>query len=260
MIFLTGDCHGEFRKFSTLAFPEQKKLTKSDIVIILGDFGGIWDECESSFERRWLSWLDSKNFTTVFIDGNHENFDRLNREYEVVDFHGGKAHKIRDSIYHLMRGEIFDFDGMKFFAFGGARSHDISDGIIYRSDFKTDEEYKRHIKKMNKERKSFRVNHVSWWAEELPSDEEIAHANDTLEKCGYTVDYVLTHCAPDSVVTSSYLMSSFESDKLTQYFESLLPRLTFKHWFFGHYHHDSLDIDYKFTILYGDIIELWRVT
>ena len=254
MIFITGDCHGEFRKFSTHAFPEQKELTKNDIVIILGDFGCIWDERESSFEKRWLGWLDSKNFTTVFIDGNHENFDRLNSEYEVVDFHGGKVHKIRDSIYHLMRGEVFDFEGKKFFAFGGASSHDISDGIISRSDFNSDSEYKRCIKKWVKERKMFRINHVSWWEDELPSDEQIAHAETTLDGCGFTVDYVLTHCAPDSVVRS-LCGSFFESDKLTRYFESLLPRLAFKKWFFGHYH-DDIDIDERFSLLYDDIIKL----
>ena len=36
-------------------------------------------------EQRWgkqdgtsvLDWLDGKAFTTLFVDGNHENFDRL---------------------------------------------------------------------------------------------------------------------------------------------------------------------------------------
>ena len=39
-------------------------------------------------------------------------------------------HKIRDSVIHLMRGEIYDIDDKKFFTFGGARSHDIRDGIL----------------------------------------------------------------------------------------------------------------------------------
>ena len=30
MIFVTGDCHGEFQKFSTSAFPEQREMTKDD--------------------------------------------------------------------------------------------------------------------------------------------------------------------------------------------------------------------------------------
>lgn len=112
MIFVTGDCHSEFQKFSTPAFPEQREMTKDDIVIICGDFGAVWNaDGISNSEAYWLNWLGEKPFTTVFVDGNHENFDRLNSEFEVVDFHGGKAHKLNDSVYHLMRGEIFDFEG-----------------------------------------------------------------------------------------------------------------------------------------------------
>ena len=107
MIFVTGDCHGDFRKFSTESFPEQKEMTKDDIVIICGDFGAIWD-CDgiSRFESYWLNWLDEKPFTTVFVDGNHENFDRLTSEFEIVDFHGGKAHKLNNSVYHLCEAKF----------------------------------------------------------------------------------------------------------------------------------------------------------
>ncbi len=31
MIFVTGDCHSEFRKLSTAAFPEQREMTKDDL-------------------------------------------------------------------------------------------------------------------------------------------------------------------------------------------------------------------------------------
>lgn len=79
MIFITGDCHGDFRKFAVDFFPEQTRMAKDDIVIILGDFGGICNkDGESNAERYWLKWLNDKPFTTVFVDGNHENFDRLN--------------------------------------------------------------------------------------------------------------------------------------------------------------------------------------
>ena len=134
MIFITGDCHGNFSKLNKSNFPEQSQMTKDDFVIICGDFGIIWDTKVSKQELNWLDWFDKKSFTTLFVDGNHENFDRLNTEYEIVDFHGGKAHKINDSIYHLMRGEIFELQNQKFFAFGGAASHDIKDGIISKSD------------------------------------------------------------------------------------------------------------------------------
>lgn len=43
MIYITGDTHGDFLRFSMNAFPEQAEMTKEDIVIICGDFGGVWD-------------------------------------------------------------------------------------------------------------------------------------------------------------------------------------------------------------------------
>ena len=163
MIFVTGDCHGDFRKFSTSAFPEQAEMTKEDIVIICGDFGAVWDaDGERPSETYWLGWLDRKPFTTVFVDGNHENFERLSRDFEIVDFHGGKAHRLRDSVYHLMRGEIFDFEGRRFFAFGGARSHDIDDGVLSQDDFDTPYQFKETVRRWRKQRKVFRVEHVSW--------------------------------------------------------------------------------------------------
>ena len=39
MMFVTGDCHGDYRRFNTKNFPQQKEMTKDDYVIICGDFG-----------------------------------------------------------------------------------------------------------------------------------------------------------------------------------------------------------------------------
>ena len=78
MIYITGDCHSNFERFNTRNFPEQKEMTKDDYVIICGDFGGVWNkDGESKMETSALDWLDGKAFTTLFVDGNHENFDRL---------------------------------------------------------------------------------------------------------------------------------------------------------------------------------------
>ena len=76
MIYVTGDCHGDYRRFSTAVFPEQKQMNKDDFVIICGDFG-YWDE--SKEQKYWLKWLDSKPFTTLWVDGYHENCDLLKK-------------------------------------------------------------------------------------------------------------------------------------------------------------------------------------
>ncbi len=43
MIYITGDCHGNFERFDSYIFPEQAEMTKDDYVIICGDFGGVWE-------------------------------------------------------------------------------------------------------------------------------------------------------------------------------------------------------------------------
>lgn len=192
MIYITGDTHADFTRFSTDKFSIQKEMTKEDYIIICGDFGGVWSyEKESNQEKYWLDWLNSKNFTTLFVDGNHENFTRI-YNYPTQTWHNGKVHKIRETVFHLMRGEIFDIDDKKFFSFGGAKSHDIQNGIL-----NMDEEEK--ICTYRKRGEFFRVRNYSWWDLELPTKEEIHNGLKNLEKANYKVDYIITHCAPKNV-------------------------------------------------------------
>lgn len=107
-IYMTGDTHGEFARFKKDIFYEQTELSKDDYVIICGDFGGVWDG--SPTDRYWLNWLEEKPFTTLFVSGNHENFELL-AEYAVEDWHGGKVQRIRPSVIHLMRGQVYEIEG-----------------------------------------------------------------------------------------------------------------------------------------------------
>lgn len=252
MIFVTGDCHADFKKFSVRNFQEQRCLTHDDFVIVCGDFG-IWHD--TSEERHWLDWLSNKPFTTLFVDGNHENFDRLyGDEFEVVDFHGGKAHKIREHIYHLMRGHIFDLCDKTFFAFGGASSHDIKDGILDENDFPSYRAFMNKYDQMWRARKMFRVNHMSWWAQELPSDEEINFARANLKDHGDMVDYIVTHDCPAYVAATLYNGDN-TVDKLNTFLNDVAYRTTFKEWFFGHHHHDMQVLD-KYLMLYDKIVRI----
>lgn len=248
MVFVTGDCHADFTKFNSKNFPEQKKLTHDDIVIVCGDFGGVWYDI--SEERYWLKWLNEKNFTTVFVDGNHENFDRLySDEFPVVDFHCGKAHKIRENIYHLMRGYVFEFDGKKFFCFGGASSHDIKDGILDRADFDSDDAFMSTVKSWYDGCKSFRINHYSWWKQEMPTQDEMAFGLETLIKNHNTVDYIVSHCCPQEIAS---VCGFRQPDALTRWFNMVAHTVQFDKWYFGHYH-DDRQVMGKFVLLYDTI-------
>lgn len=246
MIYITGDTHSDFSRFKENKFPIQTEMTKDDYVIICGDFGGVWTfEEESSREKEILDWLNNKNFTTLFVDGNHENFNRL-YNYPVEEWHGGKIHKIRDSVLHLMRGEVFDIDNKKIFAFGGASSHDIQDGIL-----DLDEEEK--IYQMRKRGVYFRIRDFSWWDLELPIEEEIQNGIKKLEKANYKVDYIISHCCPTNIQT--FINPSFKKDILTDYLQEISEKCEFKKWYFGHYH-EYRQVNTQYVLFYEDIVPL----
>lgn len=224
MVYVTGDIHGgvDIHKLTTDHFPIQKELTKEDYVVICGDFGLVWDE--SATEHYWRKWLSGKNFTTLFIDGNHENFPLL-RSYPTKEMFGGVVREIVPSVYHLERGQVLCIDDRAFFVMGGARSHD----------------------------KEWRVDGVSWWEEEIPSLEEMERGNEALERSGWKVDCVLSHCAPRGV--QMLLSPYYESDPIVSYLEFVRQKIEFKRWLFGHYHIDR-QINEQFVALYNNIVRI----
>ncbi len=222
MIYVTGDTHGliDIRKTREWNFPEQRAMTKDDYLIICGDVGCVWDGGES--DRIVRKELDGRNFTTLFVDGNHENHDMLDR-YPVEMWHGGKIHRISESIIHLMRGQVYEICGKSVFAMGGAESTDINR----------------------------RIKGQSWWPRELPNDEEYAEALENLRKHDFKVDYVITHCAPENTLDIDR-----KENRLTRFFDALITDydLQFDEWFCGHYHRDKTIG--KFSILYFRVIYL----
>lgn len=249
MIYVTGDCHSDFRRFSTPNFPEQKEMTKDDLVIICGDFGGVWDyRGETKYEQYWLKWLEERPFTTLFVSGNHENFDRLS-EYPEEKWHGGCVHKIRPSVLHLMRGEIYEIEGKSFFAFGGARSHDIRDGIL--DPVKDEKKIREWSKKYDK---LFRINQRTWWKQEEATKEEMEYGRKKLKEHGNRVDYIISHCGPQNVI-NDYSGGCYKPEPMTQYFNEIAQMVDFQAWFFGHYHDNKQILD-KYYLLYEQIIRI----
>ncbi len=246
MIYITGDCHGDYRRFSTENFPEQKKMTREDFVIVCGDFG-YWDRSkEQEWQRKWLS---EKPFTLLWVDGNHENYDML-AELPVEEWHGGKVQYIKENVIHLMRGQVYELNGRKFFTMGGASSHDIQDGILEPDD----PDFEEKFQQLEQRGALFRVNHRSWWAEELPSEAEYLEARANLERVHWNVDYIISHCCPSSI-QDVFSGGMFKKDALTEFFDEVRQKCTFRYWFFGHYH-SNMVIEKKYAMLYEQIIRL----
>lgn len=234
-IFITGDTHSRSHLYKLFSMNfDETGLDKNDYMIICGDFGLVWGN-ENSMGKyareKTLDWLDKKNFTTLFVDGNHEDFDCL-EEYPVEMWHGGKVQRIRPSVIHLMRGQIYDIDGCSFFCMGGAASID----------------------------KHLRYPHESWWEQELPSKEERQEALDNLNEYGRHIDYVLTHDAPASVVyaLATINQEDYEADEYERWLQSVADNLDFDKWFFGHFHTDALGLglNSRYNAMFLDIYDL----
>lgn len=222
MVYITGDTHIpiDVHKLSTDKFRMQRKMTDGDYTIICGDFGGVWNA--GSEEDYWLKWIGRKNFTTLFVDGNHENHKRLDEEFPVVERFNGSVHKISEKIYHLMRGQVYSIDGKSIFTMGGASSHDMA----------------------------YRTEGINWWEKEMPSKEEYEIAERNLDAIGWRVDYIITHCAPSSIQRS--LSDEYEENELTEFLEMVKNKTKFIKWYFGHYHVDR-QVDEKYVCLFNDI-------
>ncbi|MCB5855564.1 metallophosphatase, partial [Flavonifractor plautii] len=112
----------------------------------------------------------------------------------------------------------------------------------------------RRFQQLNAQGAAFRVNHRSWWREELPNEVEYAEARASLDQVGWTVDYLLTHCAPTSI-QNDLLGPLSKPDALTDFLEGISQRCRFKYHFFGHYHENEI-IREKYVLLYEQIIRL----
>lgn len=225
MIYVTGDTHGEQDRFQSHQY-EMKNFSSNDILIVCGDFGYIFRD--DNKEQEYLEYLSKLPFRLLFVDGNHENFDKI-YSYPIDKWCGGKVHIIRrdkkgmPKVIHLMRGQVFVIEEKKFFTFGGAYSID----------------------------KGWRQRGYSWWCQEMPTDEEMKEAIHNLEQNQYNVDYIITHTAPEDTMCLFH-PNHPEEKQLNNFLEWIRENTTYKHWYFGHLHEDR-DLWRNQTVLWYEV-------
>lgn len=216
MLAITGDTHGEEKRFTNPDEPYNRLLGEEDFLIVTGDFGFISNG--GYLENQFLRFMaEDLPYTILFIDGNHENFDLLDK-YPIIEWNYGKVHVIKNNrvgkpkIIHLMRGQVYEIEGKKIFTFGGGYSFD---------------------------RKN-RIKGFNWFPQEMPTDEEKEEGISNLEAIDWKVDYIISHAAPEET------MQRYESDytreqSLNSYLEYIRTKTDYKHWYMGHLHMDKDD-------------------
>lgn len=238
-VYVTGDIHGwlDIGKLTPDRWPVGQTLRKCDYLVICGDFGLVWSNPPTLEERFFLDWLDNRPWTTLFVDGNHENYDLLD-SFPTSEWRGGKVARVPGTkhILHLRRGQVYEMGKFgRWFCMGGAPSHDVAG----------------------------RVEGTSWWAREMPSQEEYDEAWSNLERVGWQVDYVFTHEVPRKLrrhaMVRHYDPSREQDDELTAFLQRVDDRLDkgrLKVWYAGHYHDDMMLRDKQHVELYNHVVEL----
>lgn len=224
MIYVTGDTHGEQSRFDYLATQGELSWTKDDCLIVCGDFGYLFRD--SSVEHIFLNSLENKPYTICFVDGNHENFDKINA-YPTEKWNGGFVHRIRKNVLHLMRGQIFEIEGKKIFTMGGGYSRD------------------RYMRVLGK----------SYWRDEMPSDAEYKLAIANLKSHNFSVDYIITHTAPTEIIRYMRSIPDPHEIELNGFLEWVMYETKFKRWYFGHWHNDK-EITDKFKVMCFEVDKL----
>lgn len=247
-VFLTGDTHGgiDIRKlyeFNT----EHPELTKKDLVIILGDFGVIWDELDES-TYSLIDQYEQFRFSVAFVLGNHEGYDLL-KTFPKEEWNGGTVRRISDSIVQLENGEIYSINEKDFFVMGGAESID----------------------------KAHRRIGVSWWKQEIPNQECRYNAIQnlltySLSHKGNLPNYILTHTPPAKIIEEMHPHNYLKIDEYAKWLDYFLTVDSYYssvgEWYCGHMHEDmeiknpylkSLGEDCavrSVRIMYNNIIEI----
>lgn len=221
-IFITGDTHGtiDFQKLTVRRFPIQKELNKSDILIICGDGGLCW---LGGNDDKWLQkWYEDKNFTTLIVDGNHENHVLISK-LPIIEKFEGKVHQISNSVFYAIRGEVYNINEKKILTCGGADSRD----------------------------KEWRTEGKSWWPQEQISSADISHAFYNLEQHDFCVDYIISHTGGSEVCKQLGFAFTISDEWL----DKILETAQYSKHYLGHYHLDKWAGDSR--IIYNDIIELY---
>lgn len=204
-LLIAGDTHEDIRHCEMLI----KKACSNGVtkIIQVGDFG-LWDHYESGV--RFLDTLNhllrDAGATWIWLDGNHENHDRLDWYVKNNPKNKNGHVFIRSHILYSPRGHKWQWEGKWYMTVGGAYSIDKSNREIGRS----------------------------WWPGETLTEAQTKH----IEATGGKVDFLFTHDCPTNVPMEMKqdVQSHINRQLINRVAKATRPRL----WFHGHMHNKML--------------------
>lgn len=228
MFWITGDKHGDFTEVDAFCLKWQTR--PQDVLIVLGDAGiNYYQDARSNALKQHLSQLP---ITFFCIHGNHEARAENCKGYQRQAAFGGETYvdPRYPNQHFAIDGSIYQLGVQKTLVIGGAYSVD----------------------------KFFRLqNRWKWFADEQPDETIRRRTEATLEAAEWKVDAVLSHTCPFSAIPRTKippLGSNIAPIDYTteEWLDTLRERLTFHHWYAGHFHIDHRMDDFIF--LYNDFL------
>lgn len=224
MVYFSGDIHGRPDNICSLC--ESYKLSKDDVLILLGDVGANY--YGNKRDKRVKEALNSINPTVFCIHGNHEARPSSVEGYELIDWNGGKVWVQPEypSVLFARDGDIYTIGKYRYLVIGGAYSVD----------------------------KFYRLQcGYNWWEDEQPSPVIKAYVEKQISENQF--DVVLSHTCPFKYEPVEAFLPMIEQDTVDdsteKWLDSIEERISYKAWFCGHWHINKR-ID-KMHFLYNDI-------
>ena len=215
-IIIIGDIHADFGALNR--FLNKKK---PNIVLQCGDFGW-WPH------RHLVDRISRNHFfdqyaiklggTKIYwCDGNHENHDDLQERVRAAP--GGPIEIPVRGCFYMPRGSILVLpDGRNVLFFGGAMSTDKED----------------------------RVEGDSWWAAEVPTQEDLDYARGQVAAHGGRLDVVISHIGPLTFLRQlpkSKIDQTRLTDPTAGILDTVLHEFRPRRWYFGHFHLHAKGVD-----------------
>lgn len=214
MVYITGDIHGnpEFIIYRA----QQLGLTKDDVLVLLGDVGANYylNKRDDRMKEALSKYIEA---TILCIHGNHEArpSPTICEDYKIKIWNGGLVwHQEQyPNLLFACDGSVFDLDGKKCIALGGAYSVD----------------------------KFYRIQHgYAWFADEQPDYLIKLNVEERLAEIGYQVDAVFSHTCPFKYEPVEMFISGIDQSKVDdsteRWLDEIEDKLDYKAWYCGHWH------------------------
>ncbi len=226
-LLVAGDWHGDTNHAYHVLVTASKRDCSA--VMQVGDFG-YWEHSQDGekFLKNVSRQSVMQGVPVYFIDGNHENHTMLREKYGPTNEQHETTPEgfwvIRDNVFYIPRGIVWEWSGRRFMGLGGAYSVD--------RDWRIMQELKK--------RKPLTL----WWPEEELTDDEVAAAVKAGEG---GIDVIFTHDKPRGSTPPWDRKDLPEcwpnQDRVLEVVKAVQPRLLF---------HGHLHVRYDDEIRIGD--------